>query len=154
MVFHTIAKALLFLCAGNVYQHFRTDLLSKIKVGVMRAMPLTGVVLFMAMLAITGMPPFSLFQSEFLIVRAAMVGGHVLTGVLFVLFGTGLFTGALLYVGDMVLGPRGDAPVAKRRPWRDGSLLALASALVVIAFWVPAPLLELVRHAARVVSGQ
>jgi len=26
--------------------------------------------------------------------------------------------------------------------------------LVVIAFWVPAPLLELVRQAARVVSGQ
>src|ERR1022692_3465267 len=88
MTFHTIAKSLLFLCAGNVHQHFKTDLFSKIKGGVMRAMPLTGVVFLMAMLAIVGMPPFSLFQSEFLIVRAAIVGGHVLTGVLFVLFGT------------------------------------------------------------------
>ncbi len=154
MVFHTIAKSLLFLCAGNVSQHFRTDLFSKIKGGVMRAMPLTGVVFLMAMLAIVGMPPFSLFQSEFLIVRAAIVGGHVLTGILFVLFGTGVFAGAILHVGGMILGPRGDAPVVVRRPWRDGSLLALASALVVIAFWVPAPLLELVRQAARVVSGQ
>jgi hydrogenase-4 component F len=117
-------------------------------------MPLTGVVLFMALLAIVGMPPFSLFQSEFLIVRAAILGGHILTGVLFVLFGTGVFAGALLHVGGMILGPSGDAPIAPRRPWRDGSLLALASALVVIAFWVPAPLLELVRQAARVVSGQ
>jgi hydrogenase-4 component F len=154
MVFHTIAKSLLFLCAGNVSQHFRTDLFSKIKGGVMRAMPLTGVVFLMAMLAIIGMPPFSLFQSEFLIVRAAIVGGHVLTGILFVLFGTGVFAGAIVHVGGMILGPRGDAPVAARRPWRDGSLLALASALVVIAFWVPAPLLELVRQAAGVVSGQ
>jgi hydrogenase-4 component F len=154
MVFHTIAKSLLFLCAGNVSQHFRTDLFSKIKGGVMRAMPLTGVVFLMAMLAIIGMPPFSLFQSEFLIVRAAIVGGHVLTGVLFVLFGTGVFAGAIVHVGGMILGPRGDAPVAARRPWRDGSLLALASALVVIAFWVPAPLLELMRQAARLVSGQ
>jgi len=154
MVFHTIAKSLLFLCAGNVSQHFRTDLFSKIKGGVMRAMPLTGVVFLMAMLAIIGMPPFSLFQSEFLIVRAAIVGGHVLTGVLFVLFGTGVFAGAIVHVGGMILGPRGDAPVVARRPWRDGSLLALASALVVIAFWVPAPLLELVREAARVVKGQ
>jgi hydrogenase-4 component F len=97
MVFHTIAKSLLFLCAGNVSQHFRTDLFSKIKGGVMRAMPLTGVVFLMAMLAIVGMPPFSLFQSEFLIVRAAMVGGHILTGVLFVLFGTGVFAGATWY---------------------------------------------------------
>jgi hydrogenase-4 component F len=154
MVFHTIAKSLLFLCAGNVSQHFRTDLFSKIKGGVMRAMPLTGVVFLMAMLAIIGMPPFSLFQSEFLIVRAAIIGGHVLTCVLFVLFGTGVFAGAIVHVGGMILGPRGDAPVAARRPWRDGSLLALASALVVIAFWVPAPLLELMRQAARVVSGQ
>ena len=154
MVFHTIAKSLLFLCAGNVSQHFRTDLFSKIKGGVMRAMPLTGVVFLMAMLAIIGMPPFSLFQSEFLIVRAAIVGGHVLTGVLFILFGTGVFAGAIVHVGGMILGPRGDAPAAARRPWRDGSLLALASALVVIAFWVPAPLLELVRQAAHVVSGQ
>jgi hydrogenase-4 component F len=154
MTFHTIAKSLLFLCAGNVSQHFRTDLFSKIKGSVIRAMPLTGVVFLMAMLAIIGMPPFSLFQSEFLILRAAFDGGHVLTGVLFVLFGTGVFTGALLHVGGMILGPGGDTAVAERRPWRDGSVLALAAVLVVIGFWVPAPLLDLIRGAARVVSGQ
>jgi hydrogenase-4 component F len=154
MTFHTIAKSLLFLCAGNVHQHFRTDLFSEIKGSVIRAMPLTGVVFLMAMLAIIGMPPFSLFQSEFLIVRAAFVGGHLLIGVLFVLFGTGVFAGALLHVGGMILGPAGDTPVAARRPWRDGSILALAAVLVVIAFWVPAPLFQLISNAARVVSGQ
>ena len=154
MTFHTIAKSLLFLCAGNVSQHFRTDLFSKIKGSVIRAMPLTGVVFLMAMLAIIGMPPFSLFQSEFLIVRAAFEGGHLLTGALFVLFSTGVFTGALIHVGGMILGPGGDTPVAARRPWRDGSLLALASVLVVIGFWVPAPLFQLISNAARVVSGQ
>jgi hydrogenase-4 component F len=112
-------------------------------------------VLFMAMLAIVGMPPFGLFQSEFLILRAAFGGGHVLTGVLFVLFSTGLFTGILLQVGRMVLGPGDETAVAAARsPWRDGSLVALAAALVVIGFWVPAPLLELIRGAAHVVSGQ
>jgi hydrogenase-4 component F len=154
MTFHTIAKSLLFLCAGNVRQHFKTDLFSEIKGSVIRVMPLTGVVFLMAMLAIIGMPPFSLFQSEFLILRAAFDGGHHLTGVLFVLFGTGVFAGALLHVGGMILGPRGDTPVAPRRPWRNGSLLALAAVLVIIGFWVPAPLLELIRGAARVVNGQ
>ena len=154
MTFHTIAKSLLFLCAGNVSQHFRTDLFSRIKGSVIRAMPLTGVVFLMGMLAIIGMPPFSLFQSEFLILRAAFAGGHVLAGVLFVLFSTGVFTGALLHVGGMILGPGGDTAVAARRPWRDGSVLALAAALVVIGFWIPAPLFELIRGAARVVSGQ
>jgi hydrogenase-4 component F len=154
MAFHTIAKSLLFLSAGNVYQHFRTDLFSKIKGGVIRVMPLTGVVLFIAMLAIVGMPPFSLFQSEFLILREAFESGHILTGALFVLFSTGVFTGVLMHVSGMVLGPGGDAAVAARRPWRDGSLLALASVLVVIGFWIPAPLFQLISNAARVVSGQ
>jgi hydrogenase-4 component F len=154
MTFHTIAKSLLFLCAGNVYQHFRSDQFSQIKGSVIRAMPLTGVVFLMAMLAIIGIPPFSLFQSEFLIVRAAFDGGHLLTGVLFVLFGTGVFAGALLHVGGMILGPGGETAIAERRPWCDGSLLALAAVLVVIAFWVPTPLFKLISGAAQVVSGQ
>ncbi len=154
MTYHTIAKPLLFLCAGNVRQHFKTDLFSDIKGGVLRVMPLTGAVFFMAMLAIAGMPPFSLFQSEFLIVRAAFDGGHLLTGVLFVLFGTGIFAGILLVVGRTILGPRGDTPKVQHDRWRDGSVIALAAALVIIGFWVPAPLLELIRGAAKVVGGQ
>jgi hydrogenase-4 component F len=154
MTFHTIAKSLLFLCTGNIYQHFHTNQFSDIKGGVLRAMPLTGVIFFMAMLAIIGMPPFALFQSEFLILRAAFDGGHLLVGVLFVLFGVGIFAGILLHATGMILGPRGDAPVAGRRPWRNASLLALVAVLVVIGFWVPAPLFELIRGAARVVSGQ
>ena len=154
MTFHTVAKSLLFLCAGNVYQHFRTNQFSEIKGGVLRVMPLTGVVFLMAMLAIIGMPPFALFQSEFLILRAAFNGGHLLTAVLFVLFSVGVFAGAILHVGGMILGPRGDTPVAEPRPWRNASLLAMAAALVVIGFWVPAPLFQLIGNAARVVNGQ
>ena len=152
MTFHTVAKSLLFLCAGNVHQHFKTDLFRNIKGGVMRVMPLTGVVFLMAMLAIIGMPPFSLFQSEFVIVRAAFDGGHSLAGVLFILFGTGVFAGALLHVGSLVLGSSNEAQAAPR-PWRDASLLVSAALLVTIGFWIPSPLLHLIRGAAKVITG-
>jgi hydrogenase-4 component F len=152
MTFHTVAKSLLFLCAGNVHQHFKTDLFRNIKGGVMRVMPLTGVVFLMAMLAIIGMPPFSLFQSEFVIVRAAFDGGHSLAGVLFILFGTGVFAGALLHVGSLVLGSS-DQPAVETRPWRDASLLVSAALLVTIGFWIPSPLLHLIRGAAKVITG-
>jgi len=154
MMFHTVAKGLLFLCAGSIYQHFKTDLFRKIKGGVIRTMPVTGVVFLMAILAIIGMPPFSLFQSEFLILRAAFAGGHYLPTALFILFGLGIFAGALIHVGDMVLGRDEDAPKAKWHPWRNASILALAGVLVVMGFWLPAPLLELIRGAARVVGGE
>jgi len=154
MTFHTVAKSLLFLCAGNVSQHFKTDLFRKIGGGVIRVMPVTGTVFLMAMLAIIGMPPFSLFQSEFLIVQAGFASGHLVPSVLFILFGTGVFAGALLHVGGLVLGPQtaAEGPV-RPRPWQTAPVLALAVVLVGIGFWLPAPLLELIRGAARVVAG-
>ncbi len=153
MTFHTVAKSLLFLCAGNVYQHFKTDLFDKVKGGVIRVMPVTGTVFLISMLAIVGMPPFSLFQSEFLIVQAAFYSGHYLATVLFILFGTGIFAGALLHIGGLVLGPGNGQPVTRFHPWRDLSMLALAAILAIIGFWLPTPLLELIRGAARVVTG-
>ena len=153
MTYHTIAKSLLFLCAGNVFQHYRTDVFRNIKEGVIRAMPLTGAIFLMATLAIVGMPPFSLFQSEFIIVNAAFRGGHELTGILFVLFGTGVFAGAVLHVGKLVLGPAGSTVPAPRRPWRNSALLIIGTLLVGIAFWLPGPLLDLIRGAARVIGG-
>jgi len=153
MTYHTVAKSLLFLCAGNVQQQFRTDLFDKVKGGVIRVMPVTGTVFLMAMLAIVGMPPFSLFQSEFLIVRAAFDAGHYVPTVLFILFGTGIFAGALLHVGGLVLGQGGEQPAATVHPWRDLPILALAAILAVIGFWLPAPLLDLIRGAALVVTG-
>jgi hydrogenase-4 component F len=153
MTYHTIAKSLLFLCAGNVYQRFKTDLFAKIKGGIIHAMPITGAVFLMATLAIVGMPPFSLFQSEFLIVRAAFGAGLYIPTALFIVFGTAIFAGAALHVGGLVLGPASPEPVTPLFPWRDLSMLTLAAILVIVAFWLPGPLLELIRGAANVVTG-
>jgi hypothetical protein len=84
---------------------------------------------------------------------AAFGTGHGLTGVLFILFGTGVFTGEALQVNRLVPGPAEEARTAWY-PWRDTSILVLAVILVVIGFWLPAPLLELIRRAAYVASGE
>lgn len=154
MTFHSIAKPLLFLCAGSVSQYFRTDLFREIQGGVIRVLPLAGTVFLAAMLAITGMPPFSLFQSEFLILRAAFSTGHIVPGVLFLLLATGIFAGMLLRVNGLILGPAVGHQPAGRQPWRNASILVLAAMLVVTGFWLPAPLLDLIHGAARVVTGQ
>lgn len=152
MTFHTIAKSLLFLCAGNVYQRFHTDLFRNFKGGVIRVMPLTGAAFFIGTMAIAGMPPFSLFQSEFLVVRAAFAGGFTLPGVLFIVFGTVLFAGLLLHMNGLVLGPAGEARTSWY-PWRDSAVLIVLLVLVAIGFWMPGPLMDLIRGAAHVVSG-
>jgi hydrogenase-4 component F len=153
MTYHTAAKSLLFLCAGNISQRFKTDLFHDIKGGVLRVLPITGGALFIGMLAIVGMPPFSLFQSEFLVVSAAFSGGHTLSGVLFILFGTGLFAGMALHVSNLVLGNSASLPTP-RYPWRDSAVLILVVFVVAIGFWLPGPLLALIQGAARVVTGE
>jgi len=105
MTFHTIAKALLFLCAGNVYQHFKTDQFSKIKGSVIKAMPLTGVVFFVRCwrLSACRVQPVSERVPHF---ARGLRWRHTLTGVLFVVFSAGVFAGVLLLVGGMILARR------------------------------------------------
>jgi hydrogenase-4 component F len=153
MTFHTVAKSLLFLCAGTVYQHFRTDLFRKIKSGVIRVLPFAGTVFLMATLAIVGTPPFSLFQSEFLILRAAFAAHHYVSAVLFVLFGAGIFAGAVLHIGNLVLGPAEARPLARWYPWRDSAVLVSTALLVIMGFWLPGPVFGLIQDAARIVAG-
>ena len=60
----------------------------------------------------------------------------------------------LLHVGGLVLGPAGDAPRGRRaaveRLFRD---VPSRPPSCCSAFWLPAPLLDLIRGAARVVAG-
>jgi hydrogenase-4 component F len=152
MTFHTAAKVLLFLCAGNIYQRFGTDLFHKIKGGVISAMPLTGVAFFIGMLAIVGLPPFGLFQSEFLMIGAAFAGNHGTAAALFILFGAGVFAGVVLHLNRLVLGAAGESP-KPGNPWCDSAVLASAVMTVMTGFWLPGPLMGLIQGAARVVTG-
>ncbi|HWR52496.1 MAG TPA: proton-conducting transporter membrane subunit [Bryobacteraceae bacterium] len=154
MAYHTVAKSLLFLCAGNVYQHYKTDHFQGIKEGIIHSMPLTGPVLLMSTLAIVGAPPFSLFQSEFIIMQAGFWSGRILASVLFILFATAIFAGAMVHVGKLVLGPAGPGIRRSSNAWQDAPVLALGLILATIAFWTPSPVLDLIRGAARVVGGQ
>ncbi len=155
MTFHTVAKSLLFLCAGNVYQRFNTDLFKKIKGGVMRALPSRPASCFcMAMLAIVGMPPFSLFQSEFLVVSRGVQRGTISSRDRCSFCLESACSRAWRCMSAAWCWARPANPAPHCYPWRDTAILALVVVLVVIGFWLPGPLLGLIRGAARVVNGE
>ena len=159
MTFHSVVKPLLFFCAGNVRQEFRTDLFRKIRGGVIHALPVTGTAFLVGTLAITGTPPFSLFQSEFTILSAGFGSGHTVSGVLFVVFVAAIFAGFLRHIGRLVLGPPGPwsgsaitpGAVSRSRPI---AATVLAGLVVLLAVWVPLPLFRLIEGAAAVVGGR
>ena len=153
MTFHSVTKPLLFFCAGNVQQHLNTDLFSKAKSGLIHSMPLTGAAFLMVTLAVTGSPPFSLFQSEFTILRAGFSGGHFVLAIFFVSFLVLIFCGYLVHVANLVLGENPGNPRADMCVWKKYSVAGLAIVIVVMGFWIPAPLFRLIQSAVAVVVG-
>ena len=153
MTFHSVTKPLLFFCAGNVQQHLNTDLFRKAKGGLIHSMPLTGAAFFMVTLAVTGSPPFSFFQSEFTILRAAFSSGSLVLSVFFVSFLVLIFSGFLVHIANLVLGEDPGLPRASMCRWKTYSVAGLAVVIVVMGFWIPAPLFRLIQGAVGIVVG-
>ena len=153
MTFHSITKPLLFFCAGNVQQQLKTDLFREAKGGLIHSMPLTGAAFLMVTLAVTGAPPFSLFLSEFTILRAGFSRGHLVLTILFITFLVAVFSGFLIHIANLVLGPNPGLPSAEICRWKKSSVVGLALVIIVMGFWIPAPLFRLIQGAVDIVVG-
>jgi hydrogenase-4 component F len=155
MTFHSVTKPLLFFCAGNVQQQLKTDLFREARGGMIHAMPLTGAAFLMVTLAVTGAPPFSLFLSEFTILRAGFNRGYLVLAILFITFLVAIFSGFLIHIANMVLGPDPGLAPAETCLWKKSSVVGLALVIIVMGFWIPAPLFRLIQGAVDiVVSGR
>ena len=154
MLFHAVTKPLMFFCAGNVQQHFATPYFWKVR-GVVRLLPWTGGLFLLATLAVTGMPPFSIFQSEFTALSAALAADRGWSAFLFIAGVVTIFAGFLVHMAKMNLGlPAQGAPGhAQECPWKLAAMMLVTLAVVGLGFWLPGPLHQLVQQAAHIVEG-
>jgi hydrogenase-4 component F len=152
MLFHAVIKPLMFFCSGNIQQQFSTPYLWKLR-GVTRQLPWTGGLFLLATLAVTGTPPFSIFQSEFKILSAAVVTGHTCMAFLFLAGVVTIFAGFLRHISRLVLGfPPTETRVTECR-WKLTAMLLVAVPVAIIGFWLPGSLYELVRLSAHIIEG-
>lgn len=153
MVFHAVTKPLLFFCAGNVQQHFCTPFIRKVR-GAIHVLPITAVLFLMVTFAVTGTPPFSIFQSEFTILSGAFATNHVWLATLFIICVVTIFAGFLNHVVQMNLGNLNEEmPRANGCPWKLGAMISVAAIILVLGFWLPRPIFQLVEQAAQMVGG-
>src|ERR1043166_5419704 len=154
MLFHAVTKPLMFFCAGNVQQHFATPHFWKVR-GVIRSLPWTGGLFLLATLAVTGMPPFSIFQSEFTTLSAALAVDRGWLAFLFIAGVVTIFAGFLVHMAKMNLGtPRHGAPRrAAECPWKLGAMTFVAASVFALGFWLPGPLHQLVQQSAQIIGG-
>jgi hydrogenase-4 component F len=155
MVYHSLAKPLSFFSAGTLAQLHRSSDFDSIGSGTLGRAPVASALFLLAAIIITGSPPFGIFFSEMMILRAGFAGPHTGAVALLLACLVLLFCGFLYQVGRLVLGPQPERPSAAEAERLDaGSAVTLVSAIlaVVSAFYLPPWLLELLRAAVLVVE--
>jgi len=150
MVYHSLAKSILFFSAGNVLLKYGSTKIAKVS-GVLAALPITGKVLIAAFLAITGVPPFGLFLTEIYILTAG-IASHPFTVVIALLMLALIFIGFLRFIAAMVFGKtpesiaRGEVNAFTIVP-----PVVLMALLLAISIFLPSPLKALINAAATLI---
>jgi len=149
---HAVAKSMAFLLAGRILHRYRTTEIAQVS-GLLRAMPWTGSLFAIGVVALVGLPPFGLFVSEFLLVRAAVVAGRwwlaaaVLTLVLVAC--VSLFN----HLNRMLYGAVPEGVATGEPPgWRLFLLASCAAILVVLGLVLPWPVAALIDRTVLVVA--
>jgi hydrogenase-4 component F len=155
MGYHALAKPVLFFGAGNIHQRYHALDFRQLGSGLGRQIPLTAMLLALAVVAISGLPPFGLFLSELTILAGAFASQQAWAGVLALLALLVVFCGMISKFSHLLLGPgRGEQ---ERETWRSGNVLALLwplGVLLVASLWLPPPVRQLIEQAARIIGGQ
>ncbi len=169
---HALAKALAFFVSGNIHRRHDTLEIDDVR-GLATSQPVTAVATLVAAFALVGLPPFSPFVSELLVVSAVStqnfasdtmhVGRFVAVTIsdemrsvglvaLFLLFGVVLFGGMMSKIGAMVWGSPREG-VARGESWTVGHvpLLVMMAALLGLGFALPEPIRTLLTRAVTVI---
>jgi hydrogenase-4 component F len=154
MGYHALAKPVLFFAAGNIHQHYHTIDFRRLGGGLGRTMPVTALVLGVAAVAVSGLPPFGLFVSELTIVAGAFLSDQAWAGIVILVTLIAVFCGMLGKLAPLLLGPA--RPEQPREILPAGHLVATGLplvALLVFSVWVPDSLRRLLELAVIVIRG-
>jgi NADH-quinone oxidoreductase subunit M len=152
VVFHAIVKALLFMGVGLIIHATGRRRITELG-GLRGAMPLTAFCTIVGALAIAGVPPLCIFDSEWMIFaggfRTPYLGLAILS-----LFGSLLTVAyALWFVGSVFFGPRLPELAVERPHWAMVAPTVLLAILALVEGLVPAPVFAWVSQALTTILG-
>jgi len=151
---HSVTKAMLFLVAGNILAAYRSKSVHDVQ-GVLRTLPMSGVLWVAGLFAITGSPPFGCFLSEFTILKAALDQGRGGVAAAYLALLAVVFVGMTTTMLDMA---QGSPPTAhagrhvREFPSSVAPAVALAAVAMVLGLYLPPGLRAAIEDAARVLG--
>ncbi|NCB00063.1 MAG: hypothetical protein EOM70_11900 [Clostridia bacterium] len=152
MLNHSLSKSLAFFAAGRLGQSFGTHNIEKMS-GSYLISPVWGTGIFVSILILIGVAPFSLFMSEFQILKAAIDSNRILLVLMFLIGTVTVFVGALRYALPLAFGEAD--PKVETIPTRKLDVFLVAVPLIillVLGLWMPKPLQSVLNRAAAVIQ--
>ena len=150
---HGITKALAFFAAGKAIARYGTRDMQAIR-GLVALAPIGATLLMLAALSLAGVPPFSIFVSELMVLRAGIGQGHWVAIAIFLAMVVVIFAGLLHHVGAMVFGE--PPATASREPeaWSPlVGMMLLAAIMILLGLTIPGSVDGLLQRATEIVGG-
>jgi len=149
---HGVTKALVFFVAGDAVGRYRSRDMHDIR-GFLRAAPWAATFLMLGAFSLAGTPPFSIFVSELLVVRAGLGAGRFVAVAVFLVMVVVIFAGLIHHAGRMAFGqPPADAGGGER-PSSIAAMAILGAAMLLFGLTIPSALDQLLARAVAVTLG-
>lgn len=150
---HGVTKALVFFVAGDAIDRYKTHAMDKIQ-GFIRVAPYAGTFLMLGAFSLAGTPPFSIFISELLVIKAGIAAKYFGAIAIFLVMVVIIFAGLIHHAGKMAFGepeqtvPRGGEPVSQIL-----AMSLLVTVMLALGITMPAALNSLLTRATEVTLG-
>jgi hydrogenase-4 component F len=150
---HGVTKALAFLIAGDAISRYGSRDIRNMR-GYLGIAPWCGTLLLMAAFSLAGAPPFSIFISELITIRAGIGAGHYGAVSVFLVMMVVIFAGLIHHVGQIVFGvAEQTADRGREARWPLVGMIVLASVMLLLGIHMPASLDHALMRATEVVLG-
>jgi hydrogenase-4 component F len=150
---HGVTKALVFLIAGDAIGRYGTRDMRLMR-GFLHIAPLAATLLLMGAFSLAGTPPFSIFISELIILRAGLGAGHYVMVAVFLTMVVVIFAGLIHHVGQMVFGEADkDADRGREALSPLFGTLLLALVMVLLGVTMPLHLDRVLARATEIILG-
>jgi hydrogenase-4 component F len=146
---HACAKSTAFFGAGSLKEKLHTKDMTTMRGGI-HLLPWSGTILLLAVLALSGLPPFAIFRSEFLIVQGGLATSSGIAASALVVLVTAAFFGLSWSTSRILLAPASrDAPRrGELSAWMVAPMVVGIGLLAVLGVHVPGGLIHLLHRAA------
>jgi hydrogenase-4 component F len=147
---HSLVKSLMFCTSGNILMKYHSRDLDQVK-GMLQAIPATGVLMLVGVLALVGTPPFNIFLSKFFIITTGL-GSQLWLMIVCLLLLTVIFAAFFRVIAAALFGEKPAQLVKGEAGWLTIAPAAVLILMIIaLGLYLPPQLVELLNDASGLV---